>query len=116
MFGNKYVQFRIICSLFCGIIFHSLEVDPYSIQYEKCPVKHTNKINVLGHITYLITTFLGIRDQLTLSPPNVWGGVYLREMLPGYLEEYMWRERVGSDKFNAIITVNYAIVTEYPMA
>ena len=34
-----------------------------------------------------------------------------REMLPGYLDEFMWRERAGPDKFNAIID---AIVGEYP--
>ena len=26
-----------------------------------------------------------------------------RDMLPGYLDEFMWRERAGADKFNAIL-------------
>ena len=25
-----------------------------------------------------------------------------RDMLPGYLDEFMWRERAGADKFNEI--------------
>ena len=36
-----------------------------------------------------------------------------RNMLPGYLGEFMWRERAGPNKFNAILN---AIAVEYPVA
>ena len=36
-----------------------------------------------------------------------------RNMLSGYLDEFMWRERAGPDKFNAILN---AIAVEYPVA
>ena len=35
-----------------------------------------------------------------------------RHMLPGYLDEFMWRERVGSDKFDAILN---EIALQYPV-
>ena len=34
------------------------------------------------------------------------------DMLPGYLNEFMWRERAGADKFNAILN---EIVLQYPV-
>ena len=39
---SEYVQFRVICSFLCSIIFDTFEVDPQSIQYEKHTVKPTN--------------------------------------------------------------------------
>ena len=36
-----------------------------------------------------------------------------RNVLPGYLDEFKWRERAGPDKFNAILN---AIAVEYPVA
>ena len=36
-----------------------------------------------------------------------------RNMLPGYLDKFMWRERAGPGKFNAILN---AIAAEYPVA
>ena len=35
------------------------------------------------------------------------------EYAPGYLEEFMWRERAGPDKFKTILNV---IAVEYPVA
>ena len=34
-------------------------------------------------------------------------------MFPGYLDEFMWRQRAGPDKFDAILN---AIAVEYPVA
>ena len=36
-----------------------------------------------------------------------------RNMLPVYLDEFMWRQRASPDKFNAILN---AIAVEYPVA
>ena len=35
-----------------------------------------------------------------------------RDMLPGYLDEFMWQERAGADKFNAILN---EIALQYPV-
>ena len=35
-----------------------------------------------------------------------------RDMLPGYLDEFMWRERAGADKFDAILN---EIALQYPV-
>ena len=35
-----------------------------------------------------------------------------RDMLPRYLDEFMWRERAGADKFNAILN---EIALQYPV-
>ena len=39
---RKYVQFQIICSLFCCIIVDTFIVEPHSFQYEKQLEKPTN--------------------------------------------------------------------------
>ena len=41
--GGKYVPFGIICS----IIVDTFEVDPHSIQYEKCLASETDQYNKL---------------------------------------------------------------------
>ena len=35
-----------------------------------------------------------------------------RDMLPGYLDEFMWRERAGQDKLDAIL---HEISRQYPV-
>ena len=42
VYGSEYVQFQIISSLLCSTIVDTFEVDPHSIQYEKCLVKPSN--------------------------------------------------------------------------
>ena len=51
MFGNKYVQFRIICPLLGSIIVDTFYVDPHSNQYKNSPWNQPigRPINVLDN-------------------------------------------------------------------
>ena len=62
----------------------------------------------VNHSLFFVDPVTGVHTQTIES---YWNRVR-RDMLPGYLDEFMWRERVGDNKMEAIFR---EIARQYPV-